>query len=159
MSEPLTAKQRENYLQDDNTGFLRCPFCGDEDLDFSSMQTDSNCAWRDVHCQTCGRGWQDQYTLTNVQSYDDDGNLQRLVEERRVNLSFCAQGHITQCMVFTEPQFFEMDAETIERMLDCGQLLVTCQDEGHILLMPSMEKVGYLEDTEPQLEYDDFEVN
>ena len=53
--------------------------------------------------------------------------------------------------------------EKIQAMLEKGELLVTCQDKGDILsctippAKPDMKKVGYIEDTEPNLEYEDFE--
>lgn len=156
MSKPnLTAEQKEKYIRNDSF----CPFCESDDLDSGRMETDSHGAWRDVSCNDCERSWQDQYTLTNVQSYGDDGHLQDDPKraEREVGVAYQVHGGINQCLVFTDSDFQDKPVDEIQAMLNDGTLLTTCQDGRPVFLMPGMKQVGYVEGTEPQLESEDFE--
>lgn len=61
----LTQKQKAAYLKDPNA----CPYCGSPAIDSDSFQTDDNTstvATSQVKCQTCGKGWQETFTLTSI---------------------------------------------------------------------------------------------
>lgn len=50
-----------------------CPFCGTEDItafqaDFSYIN-----AWREIKCNKCGEKWQEEFTITSVRVYGEDG--------------------------------------------------------------------------------------
>ena len=47
----LTDQQKKDYLANPNT----CPYCNNEDLDTSPIQTDDNYAWQPVSCDNCGK--------------------------------------------------------------------------------------------------------
>lgn len=42
---------------------LRCPFCGDEDIEGSSVDIDDTYAAQEVGCNSCGEDWKEVYTL------------------------------------------------------------------------------------------------
>jgi hypothetical protein len=43
---------------------LRCPFCGDEDLEGGPVEIDGGGASQEMSCLACDRQWYDVYTLT-----------------------------------------------------------------------------------------------
>jgi hypothetical protein len=59
----LTKKQRREYV---DKGGVRCPFCGTENIEARGLKTESGAVWQDVTCLDCGEGWQDVYTLTDI---------------------------------------------------------------------------------------------
>lgn len=51
-----------------------CPCCGSEDLNASPMDSDDNCAWRDVGCPTCDFSWTEKFTFSSWETTDEDMN-------------------------------------------------------------------------------------
>ena len=60
----LTEKQEARYLE---TGGVRCPFCGHEELEHGRIQVDAGGAHQDIMCPKCEEEWMDCYTLTHME--------------------------------------------------------------------------------------------
>ena len=60
----LTKEQVDKYLKN---GGIRCPKCGSDELQCSSMNYDAGVAWQDVTCEGCELEFRDLYTLTGVE--------------------------------------------------------------------------------------------
>jgi transcription elongation factor Elf1 len=58
----LTQAQVKAYLENSSS----CPFCGESDIEGSSVEIDSGGAWQNIDCNNCGAKWQDVYTLTDI---------------------------------------------------------------------------------------------
>lgn len=52
-----------------------CPFCHSEDITAKDWDANYINAWRDVRCRTCNKEWQEEFTLTQVYEYDEEGDL------------------------------------------------------------------------------------
>lgn len=50
------------YLESPN----HCPWCGSDNIEAGASDFDANYGSLDVSCHTCGKDWQDIYTLTGV---------------------------------------------------------------------------------------------
>ena len=48
-------------------GGVHCPYCGSEDIEGGSVQTDNRVVWQPVRCLTCGRKWNDLYTIAGYE--------------------------------------------------------------------------------------------
>lgn len=54
-----------------------CPFCGSEFIDAEPATAHVDIyAWKDIKCDACGKRWQEEYTITNVRAYDEEGNIE-----------------------------------------------------------------------------------
>ena len=49
------------------TGGLKCPFCKSENITGGAWSADFGAAWQEVHCEACGKDWNDLYALTGYQ--------------------------------------------------------------------------------------------
>jgi len=68
----LTEEQKRAYLE--HWG-CHCPFCGSQDLTVGDIDPDSlgDGGYRQfMHCDSCGKKWQDCYELVDVQEVDED---------------------------------------------------------------------------------------
>ena len=65
----LLDREVDVYLE---TGGVRCPCCGSEDLHQGKVKTDAAIAWCRVECCACGARWKDQYRLTGISREEDD---------------------------------------------------------------------------------------
>ena len=59
----MTAEQKKEYLSDPN----QCPYCHSIDLEGSHFSADLQLAWQKVSCMNCGKKWEDQYRLSDVE--------------------------------------------------------------------------------------------
>jgi len=62
----LTAEQIKTYLANDT----KCPYCGSESLNGGERTLALGRASQAMQCDTCGRGWTDEYTLTGITEED-----------------------------------------------------------------------------------------
>jgi transposase-like protein len=44
-------------------GGTHCPHCGSDDIEGGSIQIDAATAWQPITCNTCGKKWNDIYTI------------------------------------------------------------------------------------------------
>lgn len=58
----LTEDQCKKYLEDP----YHCPFCQSEHILGENFHTDVKSVFQIVKCGSCGKGWEDNYTLTSV---------------------------------------------------------------------------------------------
>ena len=68
----LTDEQKREYL--DRWGCY-CPFCGSQDLTVGDIDPDSlgDGGYRQyMHCDSCGKKWQDCYDLVDVLEVDEE---------------------------------------------------------------------------------------
>lgn len=47
-------------------GGVKCPKCGDGDIEGGPWECDAGRAWQQVGCQQCGLAWEDHYELTSI---------------------------------------------------------------------------------------------
>ena len=47
-------------------GGQTCPYCGSDDLDYGTTEMDTSCCSQGGTCDTCGRQWSDDYTMTGL---------------------------------------------------------------------------------------------
>ena len=77
----LTDEQKRAYL--DHWG-CRCPFCGSQDLTVGDIDPDSlgDGGYRQcMHCDSCGKKWQDCYDLVDVLEVDVEVNESIFTDE------------------------------------------------------------------------------
>lgn len=48
-----------------------CPVCESNDVEAHGIQADSDYAWCDCKCLSCGSTWQDTYELTGYRNLDE----------------------------------------------------------------------------------------
>jgi len=68
----LTAEEVAEYVA---TGGCHCPFndCRSGDIEgYSGYDCDASVVWQNVRCNTCERTFSDTYSLSDVQSNDDE---------------------------------------------------------------------------------------
>lgn len=53
----------EEYLKNPT----QCPYCKSKEIEAAQLQVDTNIAWNDVECQSCGKQWRDLYSLTGAE--------------------------------------------------------------------------------------------
>lgn len=51
------------YLE---SGGVKCPYCGSEDITAGEYRADGSLIWQDVLCNDCGSEWTDEYRLQGV---------------------------------------------------------------------------------------------
>lgn len=54
---------KQQYLDE---GGVKCPYCGNDNLECETITTDDNFIHRKVNCHVCGKTWLDVYTLTDI---------------------------------------------------------------------------------------------
>ena len=54
------------------TGGTKCPFCGSEDIEGTSIDVDAGIASQEMSCNECDEGWTDEYTLTGFRPDADN---------------------------------------------------------------------------------------
>jgi transposase-like protein len=64
---PLTKEQKKAYLEHDTL----CPYCGSEDIEGGDAIFGNGQQWQNVICNSCGKKWTDEYTLTNILEEED----------------------------------------------------------------------------------------
>jgi len=48
-------------------GGTKCPFCGSDEIEGSSVEVDSSSAWQEVGCNNCDSEWNDIYKLDDIE--------------------------------------------------------------------------------------------
>jgi transcription elongation factor Elf1 len=43
-----------------------CPFCGSDDLEAGTLQSDADYAWRGVTCKACGEIWDENFQMVGM---------------------------------------------------------------------------------------------
>jgi len=66
----LTQEQVNAYIAGDGA---HCPFCGSDQIEGSSFDTDAGCVRQDIDCKACDATWTDSYHLAAV--IDEAGNV------------------------------------------------------------------------------------
>jgi transposase-like protein len=59
----LTVEAKQKYL---DTGGVKCPHCGHDDIEGSFIETGAGSASQKVMCVNCEKSWTDEYTLTGI---------------------------------------------------------------------------------------------
>jgi len=60
----LTKVMRKKYIKG---AAQKCPYCNSNELEADSMETDCTGAWREVSCTSCGKKWNEVFTLTDIE--------------------------------------------------------------------------------------------
>lgn len=60
----LTKEQIERYMKNPNL----CPFCQSTQIAGEQLEVNDGSAFQPVSCLSCGKDWEDNYTLTSVTS-------------------------------------------------------------------------------------------
>jgi hypothetical protein len=63
-------------------GGTRCPFCGSDEIEGSSVEVDGGSAWQEVACNNCDSQWQDVYLLREINDLQDGGREPSDLPER-----------------------------------------------------------------------------
>ena len=61
----ITPEQKQKYFE---TGGGQCPFCRSKEIEGTGdMETDSDWMTNRIECLTCGKTWDDIYTLSDIE--------------------------------------------------------------------------------------------
>ena len=60
----LIPYRKKKYIK---SGGVRCPYCGSDNISGGHMEVDCTGAWQDVHCDDCGKDWQDIYKMVDME--------------------------------------------------------------------------------------------
>ena len=65
------ALQLQDYLNAPN----ECPYCHSEDVSGEPhTDFDDIYAWRMIVCDKCGKQWREEFQITHITEYDDNGD-------------------------------------------------------------------------------------
>jgi hypothetical protein len=64
----MTQEQAESYLA---SGGIVCPFCKSENLGGGEYEMGQGIVFLPIHCNDCGEGWTDEYSLTGVTEIEE----------------------------------------------------------------------------------------
>jgi len=64
----LTRQAQAAYIEG---GGVRCPFCGKDNLEGGSFNSECCYSWQNVNCVDCGSEWQDVFQIAFLADKDD----------------------------------------------------------------------------------------
>jgi transcription elongation factor Elf1 len=63
----LTPQQKKDYL---GRSYCHCPVCKSNDISGGRIEVDSDSAWQEVVCSSCGFRWNDIYKLIDIEEVE-----------------------------------------------------------------------------------------
>lgn len=62
----------------------KCPYCNSDNVTASETDFSYINAWREVVCKDCKREWQENFTITSITEYDEEGMPLELITKEPV---------------------------------------------------------------------------